>query len=451
MIVVNHAEIRRRIKSRYTEEDVGDLLAFLDSRGTFRFAPFPTGLYPAISIDHDTDTQRPSGYGHAWVRDNIYVALAHEAAGRHDVSRNILEAIAAFYRKHSKRFKAILEGRTDPKQAQARPHIRFNGATLRETSEQWPHAQNDALGYFLWLYCRLARAGGLAPDGNLLSLFVRYFEAIRYWKDEDSGHWEERPKIEASSIGAVLAGLRALRELVHDNKPPVRRSGAPDFGPLDRIIAKGEKALASILPSECVQSDPLKHRRYDAALLFLAYPLDVVDDVMGQRIVGDVIEHLQGAYGIRRYLGDSYWTADYKEKVSAAKLTAVPLDSQEARDALARPGEEAQWCIFDPIISVIAGRRYLRTHDPNDFKQQVHYLNRSLGQLTGPACPQGEFRCPEAYYLQHGRYIPNDQVPLLWTQANLWLALLAMKESAAIKKRRSAKTSGRPQALTVVP
>ena len=58
-------------------------------------------------------------------------------------------------------------------------------------------------------------------------------------------------------------------------------------------------------------------------------------------------------------------------------------------------------------------------------------LNRSLGQLTGPECPQGELRCPEAYYLERGRYAPNDLVPLLWTQANLWLALLAMKESAA--------------------
>lgn len=51
--------------------------------------------------------------------------------------------------------------------------------------------------------------------------------------------------------------------------------------------------------------------------------------------------------------------------------------------------------------------------------------------MTGPECPQGELRCPEAYYLEHGRYVPNDHVPLLWTQANLRLALLAMRQSAA--------------------
>ena len=200
---------------------------------------------------------------------------------------------------------------------------------------------------------------------------------------------------------------------------------------LDELIAAGEQALAAILPAECVQSDPQKARRYDAALLFLIYPLEVVNDVMGQRIVDDVLTNLQGKYGIRRYLGDSYWTADYKDKLPPEKRTADVSELQEERDALARSGEEAQWCIFDPVVSVIAGRRFLCTGDTADLERQVHYLNRSLGQITGPDCPQGELRCPEAYYLEGGRYVPNDHVPLLWTQANQWLALSAMEKSAA--------------------
>jgi hypothetical protein len=144
-----------------------------------------------------------------------------------------------------------------------------------------------------------------------------------------------------------------------------------------------------------------------------------------------VLGNLQGDHGIRRYLGDSYWTADYKDKVPASQLTADFSERQHERDALARPGEEAQWCIFDPIVSVIAGRRYLRAGDPADLDRQVRHLNRSLGQLTGPDCPRGELLCPEAYYLEHGRHVPNDNVPLLWTQANLRLALIAMQQSAA--------------------
>ena len=55
-------------------------------------------------------------------------------------------------------------------------------------------------------------------------------------------------------------------------------------------------------------------------------------------------------------LATSIWTADYKDKVAPQNLTADVSEHQEERDALAKPGEEAQWCIFDPIISVIAGQ-----------------------------------------------------------------------------------------------
>ena len=49
-------------------------------------------------------------------------------------------------------------------------------------------------------------------------------------------------------------------------------------------------------------------------------------------------------------------------------------DHQEERDALASPDAEAQWCIFDPIISVIAAHRYSRTGDSGDLDRQIHYM-----------------------------------------------------------------------------
>jgi len=431
MTVIHHEEIRRRMRPRYSRDEVREILAFLEARGTLGFTPLPTGLYPAAGIDQVAAAQ--SGYGNVWVRDNIYVARAHEAAGQWGAARNAMEALAAFYRKYRSRLEAIVEGRADPKSPMNRPQVRFDGLQLVEIPSRWAHAQNDAIGYFLWLYSRLASAGRLAVDEGLLALFALYLERIRYWEDEDSGHWEERRKVEASSIGTVVAGLRALRELLAKGMAGACRFGSRTVTAevLGGLIAAGEQALATILPAECIQPDPRKHRRYDAALLFLVYPLEVVDHAMEQRIVDDVLEHLQGEYGIRRYQGDSYWTADYKDKLPAEERTADVSERQEERDSLARPGEEAQWSLFDPIVSIIAGRRYLRTGDPAELERQVHHLNRSLGQITGPDCPQGELRCPEAYYLEHGRYVPNDHVPLLWTQANLWLALLAMEKSAA--------------------
>jgi hypothetical protein len=431
MPIIHHEQIRRRVRLRYALDDLDELLGFLQASGTLRFRPLATGLYPAADLHPEAAWQ--TGYGSVWVRDNVFVAFALEAAGQVAEASAVAVALATFFLKHRRRFERIIDGQANPHFSMNRPHIRFDGAKLAEHPSEWAHAQNDALGYFLWLYCGLARQGRLTPDSGLLTLFVLYFESIRYWRDRDSGHWEEAHKVEASSIGVVVAGLRSLRELLAaGGVGALGRGGrAVTLDRLDDLIRKGEEAMDAILPSESLGPPAKAARRHDAALLFLIQPLEVVNDDMARRITDDVVAQLQGDYGVRRYLGDSYWTADYKHKVPADQRTAEVSGGLAARDALARPGEEAQWSLFDPVLSIAAGRRYLRTGDPAELETQVRHFNRSLGQITGEDCPQGALRCPEAYYLERGRYVANDHVPLLWTQANLLMALLAMRRSAS--------------------
>ena len=73
------------------------------------------------------------------------------------------------------------------------------------------------------------------------------------------------------------------------------------------------------------------------------------------------------------------------------------------------------------------------------LRLQTTHFNRALGQLTkrSPGIP--EFRAPEAYYLQKGHYVPNDHTPLLWSQANLWLAVHQMKRSVDLSADTGAK------------
>ncbi|MGO9744185.1 MAG: glycoside hydrolase family 15 protein [Roseiarcus sp.] len=429
MIEVHHDEVRRRLKSRYTREDVREWLSLLDRAGALRFTPLPSGLYPAANLS--PRRAAASGYGAVWVRDNVYVALAHATAKRNAVADRVVSSLAEFYAHHSVRFTEIIDGVADPNDAMKRPHIRFDGSTATEIAGKWAHAQNDALGYFLWLYCRRARARRTAPDFNLLRLFVRYFQAIRFWQDEDSGHWEEARKVSASSLGVVVAALREARRLLVEafaaRGPDAKRLAST----VEDLVARGEGALRSILPFESIGPGADKVRRYDSALLFLVHPLEVVDGELARELLADIGENLQGDYGIKRYLGDSYWTADYKRRFPLDRLTADFSVDHAERDALARPGEEAQWSLFDPILSIAAGRLYLNDRRPEDLERQVVHLNRSLGQLTGPDCRFGELRCPEAYYLEDGAYVVNDHVPLLWTQANLWMALLAMDRTLA--------------------
>ena len=433
------------MRDAYDAQQFEALNTFIMQKGVFIFHSLPNGLFPAAAVGAND----ASGYQNVWVRDNIHVAHAHYACGDTATAARTLSTLMRFFQKERHRFHDIIEDRpAGDKPVLAdnpmnRPHIRFDGRELKELDQKWSHAQNDALGYFLWCYSKLARQRIVSTDDGALrclGYFVLYFEAIQYWQDADSGHWEETPKVQASSIGCVVAGLREFRELMKElHWPDLSEGGARvDSALLDRLCARGEAALDQILPCESISPENC-YRRYDSALLFLIYPLGVLDCAgpHASLVLQDVKTHLQGDYGIRRYLGDSYWFPDYK-KVPRGKRTSDFSGGIEERNAHLRLGDEAQWCIFDPIMSVIYGQRYLFHKESGDavraaecLRWQTFYLNRSLSQLTRKSGQFPDYRAPEAYFLEKGRYVPNDHTPLLWTQANLWLALHHMQASLA--------------------
>lgn len=426
-LIIHNDEIKQYIRSRYSLLDLDRLETFLFERGVLSFEPLQTGLYPATQREAATSG---SGYHYVWVRDNVFVAHAHYVNGRVDAAVSVVRGLSAFFSKYLFRFDDIIAGAVDRKAPMNRAHIRFDGDSLSELPEKWSHAQNDALGYFVWLFCNLASAGAIPLTGGgfaLLEKFIAYFSAIRFWEDEDSGHWEEVSKISASSIGVVVGGLEAMKAML---EAPARRQGLGaariqrNVRLLTDLLCRGRGALDAILPAECAQPARQKRRRFDAALLFLVYPIAVVGQAMADRIVGDVVRHLQGDVGIRRYIGDSYWCADYRELFSPQERSGDFSQNMERRDRLLKEGQEAQWCIFDPILSAICGNRYLRSGIASDIENQVAHFNRSLGQITST------LRCPEAYFIERCEYVPNDNVPLRWTQANLWLALKLMKSTA---------------------
>ena len=84
---------------------------------------------------------------------------------------------------------------------------------------------------------------------------------------------------------------------------------------------------------------------------------------MADQIVADVAAHLQGDVGIRRYVGDSYWFGDYRTLFPADERSGDFSENMERRDRHLKTGEEAQWCIFDPIMAAIYGNRYLQSGD----------------------------------------------------------------------------------------
>ncbi len=417
------------LHERTLANDSRRILAFLDEQGTFRFPTLRTGLFSAAA--GEGGDFELTGYRSVWVRDNIHIAHAHLRWGEQEKGRAVLKALMTYFLKYRNRFTGAVDGSCDPNDPMQRPHIRFDGNHLLEVDEKWSHAQNDALGAFLWLYSQSLVKESSAAEMQLLATIPQFFAKIQYWQDEDSGHWEEVRKIAASSIGVAVAGLRQFR--MHATTPvsdldsttgSLHSARHYESGNLDHLIARGEQALTDILPAECLQADPAQHRNYDAALLFLIYPYQAVTPEVADQIVTNVTTHLMGDHGIRRYIGDSYWCADYRQKLAADQRTVDFSDNLADRDKLLEPGLEAQWCLFDPIVSIHYGLRHQRTGEAEDRRRQVHHLQRSLRQLTRPGRDPVPYRCPESYFCEQGRYVPNDICPLLWTQANLKLALL---------------------------
>lgn len=430
-IAINNNLLCNYIKPRYKLQDIQDIIILLNNQHTFNFPTLDNGLFSASDVSDGTSY---TGYSSVWIRDNIYVAYCHYIIDQLEIATANIQTLITYIKKFRWRFVHIIEGQVDPNKVMERPHIRFDGRNLSEIDQQWEHAQNDAWGYFLWFCCKLIKEKLLEikpEDLEIIALFTFYFQAIKYWQDEDSGHWEEERKIAASSIGVVIAGLKSLKTLLTDTSIAQyckyqNQLVTVEF--LDELINKGTIALNKILPAESIQ--PNKPRRYDAALLFSIYPLQIVDEAMSEQILKDVINNLQGDYGIRRYLWDSFWCRDYKDLPEEIRTSISDEREQWLREhnRELQAGEEAQWCIFDPIVSAIFGVKYQQNGREEYLQQQTIYLNRSLGQLTGN-CELGEFKCPELYYLQDDCYIPNDATPLLWTQANLRIALKVMKDS----------------------
>jgi phosphorylase kinase alpha/beta subunit len=430
--MIDQGPLTHLISEDYTLEHIAKIEAVLKSRGTHEIQPVAHGLY-AASASQTPDSL--TGYQNVWVRDNVMVANSLRLRGLLIPAITCMQGLTQFFEKQRPRFREIIDDpvRVLKEDANRRPHIRFTAQNLSELPEKWPHAQNDALGQALWFRFVLANSGELpmtTADLAIYELFPEYFEAIEFWQDRDSGAWEEGRKTNNSSVGSVVAGLEEmLKFATMPNSKKGTSSGTLTSAEIERIqklIANGRARLDETLPFEAPPE-----RLADSALLFLIHPLGVVRSRSMQDAILNLVQaRLKGDVGIKRYANDSYFCQDYDEWFSPSEMSASFSERTDFRDAFLQPNCEAQWCIFDPVLSIIYGERFLA--DPVDdasYQRQVHYFNRSLRQITA------EGHCPELYFLKQGRYVANAHTPLAWTQANQALAFHILEKSVQKKSR----------------
>jgi GH15 family glucan-1,4-alpha-glucosidase len=440
-------QMRLRQAAEYLRSP-GQLRRDLTDRGVFAFPAYESGLLPASDLS--PEQRKATGMGMAWFRDNALVAYALYRDGRVEEATRV--GVAFLNVLHNNQHILSGEG-TD------RLPVRVEGDTLANDLE--PRRQNDSVGYALWLTSRLINDGAYPPtpvDLERIAQTARYLERVEYWNDPDEGHWEEDRRVHGSSIGVDVAAL-------HEAEQMLERFGYQHDIDFAGLIVRGSESLYHMLedgvtdrshPDPTEESDQaypdfihpspeveqffehfsLHRREHDAALLFLVEPLGILHGELAERIVAGIEDELVREHGTARYAGDTYWEPRFPDIMTVEERTTQAEGRTEQRNltaaGVAYTETEAQWTMFDPILSAYWGKRYAESEDRAHREKQLLYLDRSLGHLKPQA--DGRLVMPEAHYYHYvdgqNSWIANDHSPLLWAHANLLTAVRIFEETS---------------------
>jgi GH15 family glucan-1,4-alpha-glucosidase len=303
-----------------------------------------------------------TGYSRSWIRDNIYATLGLAAAGE---VRSVVKAYKALFdvlRKHE--YKIDWAIKEKPKHRFQYIHARYDPASLSEISEEWGNKQNDAIGAFMFMIGKFEKEGlNVIRDENdkrILQKLVYYLNSVEYWHDEDNGMWEENEEIHASSVGACVAGLRAVSDIVY--VPP-------------KLIQKGMNTLNEMLPRESASKET------DMALLSMIYPYNIVSGKVKEQILEQIETKLLRNRGLIRYEGDQYYNEN----------------------------GEAEWCMGLPWLAKIY-------KDMGMMSRYRYFLEKTYEAMTD----LGEL--PELYFSNSDKC--NANTPLAWSQSMFLVAVL---------------------------
>jgi phosphorylase kinase alpha/beta subunit len=387
-----------------------------------------TGLLPA-STAHTVH----GNYGDAWVRDCVYsiqcvwgLALAHRRLSGSstrvfELEQRVLQLMRgllnAMLRQAPKveRFKHSLE----PLDALHAKYDTGSGEPV-VPDDGWGHLQLDATALFLLQLAQLTRSGLVVVQTSHERDFIQnlVYYVARAYRVRDYGIWERGdkgnhglPERNASSIGLVKAALEAMEGL--DLYGPHGNGQCSLHIPHDAIV-RLRRALTGLLPRESASKE------VDAACLsVIGYPAWAVEDpALVERTRRKIRTELGGPYGYKRFRRDGHQTVveDHNrlhyEREELAQFEHI----------------ECEWPLFlaYELITACCEERWAEAWQ---WRERLHQVAVDVdGVELLPELYVVPKQAVEAERLKPGSQarVPNENVPLLWTQSLTWLGDLML-------------------------
>jgi phosphorylase kinase alpha/beta subunit len=333
-----------------------------------------------LRLDHGLYLASPSiDYSYVWLRDSCYEVMPYlnKSCDRYEKTYHRLLDMFREYE-----WKLDTHQTKKPIEQWEFIHARYDAYTVREIDTPWGHNQFDSIGLFLFGVGEGVKAGKKIirdnKDKEIIQKIVGYLKCCEYHKTPDNSIWEEWQEVHSNSIGACIAGLQAVRDIVFVER---------------ELVLKGYETLAKMFPIES------NDRPVDLAQLTLIYPFKVLFHHDAQVIVDRVETMLLRKRGVVRYLGDSYYATNEHEG------RHHPLTHYY--------GYEAEWTFGLPFLA-------LANLELGNISKAEEYIKRTEELML----PDGSL--PELYFANSDKY--NANTPLGWSSAMYILAKERLNE-----------------------
>lgn len=240
-----------------------------------------------------------SQYGFAWFRDGAFVAEGLDLVGEPGMSARFHDWVAEVVLGRAMGVeRSILTARAGRVPSRAdHLHCRY-ALDGRSADDDWPAFQSDGPGIWAWSLAHHVRHGGRLTDHHrsALRLVARYLAAL--WETPCSDAWEEfHDRVHPSTQAAMLAGLRAIEELV------------PEAAGLPEVCAARAALESAVLAGADAWTKPGLDL-VDGSLLWIVAPYGLVSIAHPRaattlaRIEAEIVD---ADGGVHRYRDDTYF------------------------------------------------------------------------------------------------------------------------------------------------